>query len=62
MARRQSIAYFCNVNMETSVECIPTCEGATGAKYGPITAGEHLMKKHSATVAGKLCCARTPSV
>ena len=41
-ARRQSIAYFCNVNMETCVECIPTCTGETGAKYGPITAGTRL--------------------
>jgi len=55
MARRQSIAYFCNVNMDTSVECIPTCEGEGGAKYEPIVAGEHLMRKHSAVVAGKLC-------
>ena len=30
MARRQSIAYFCNVNMETVVECIPTCTGDGG--------------------------------
>lgn len=54
-ARRQSIAYFCNINMDTKVACIPTCEGETGAKYEAITAGDHLMRKHSATVAGKLC-------
>ena len=54
-ARRQSVAYFCNVNMDTSVECIPTCAGESGAKYEPIVAGEHLMRKHSSVVAGKLC-------
>ena len=54
-ARRQSVAFFCNINMDAEVECIPTCAGEGGAKYGTITAGEHLMKKHSATVAGKLC-------
>ena len=54
-SRRQSVAYFCNINMDTQVMCIPTCEGADGAKYEPITAGEHLMRKHSATVSGKLC-------
>ncbi|KAL3917438.1 MAG: hypothetical protein SGPRY_006403, partial [Prymnesium sp.] len=53
-ARRQSIAYFCNINMDTVVECIPTCKG-DHAKYSPITAGEHLMRKHLQTVAGKLC-------
>mmetsp|Transcript_25739 Transcript_25739/g.54591 ORF Transcript_25739/g.54591 Transcript_25739/m.54591 type:complete len:358 (+) Transcript_25739:39-1112(+) len=55
-ARRQSIAYFCNINMDAVVECIPTCVGE-GAKYEPITAGEHLMKKHLQTVAGQLCYA-----
>jgi isopenicillin N synthase-like dioxygenase len=54
-ARRQSVAYFCNINMDASVECIPTCAGDAGAKYEPIVAGDHLMKKHSAVVAGKLC-------
>ena len=53
---RQSIAYFCNINMNAIVECIPTCrDGQGGARYGPTTAGEHLMRKHQATVAGKLC-------
>ena len=55
-ARRQSIAYFCNVNMDARVECIPTCEGGR-AKYAPIAAGEWLMRKHAQTVAGQLCYA-----
>ena len=55
-ARRQSIAYFCNVNMDTSVTCIPTCEKERGGEmYEPIVAGDHLMKKHASVVAGKLC-------
>ena len=41
--------------MDAMVECIPTCTGETGAKYEPIAAGEHLMRKHRATVAGVLC-------
>ncbi len=56
-ARRQSLAYFCNVNMDVRVECIPTCCGGEFGepKYEPITAGEHLMRKHQQTVAGQLC-------
>jgi len=59
-ARRQSIAYFCNINMDAQVECIPTCLDPEhtergGAKYAPIAAGDWLMRKHSQTVAGKLC-------
>ena len=55
VARRLSIAYFCNINMDASVQCIPTCEGDEGAKYEPIAAGEWLMRKHMQTVAGQLC-------
>lgn len=54
-ARRLSIAYFCNINMDTMVECIPTCAGEHGAKYGPIAAGEWLMTKHNQTKSGQLC-------
>ena len=63
MARRISIAYFCNVNMDAMVECIPTCVGEHGAKYEPIAAGEWLMRKHSQTQQGQLCYrkAATPS-
>ena len=54
-ARRQSIAYFCNVNMDARVECIPTCRDAAegGAKYEPIAAGELLMRKHAQTGRGQ---------
>jgi len=54
-ARRLSIAYFCNINMDASVECVPTCAIQTPAKYEPIKAGDWLMRKHMQTVAGKLC-------
>ena len=54
-ARRQSLAYFVNVNMDADIECIPTCHGDEGSKYPTIKAGEHLLTKHQQTVAGKLC-------
>ena len=54
-ARRQSLAYFVNVNMDADIECIPTCHGDDGSKYPTIKAGEHLLTKHQQTVAGKLC-------
>ena len=57
-SRRLSIAYFCNIDMDATVECIPTCQGETGAKYDPIAAGDWLMRKHMQTVAGKLCYER----
>mmetsp|Transcript_473 Transcript_473/g.1223 ORF Transcript_473/g.1223 Transcript_473/m.1223 type:complete len:135 (-) Transcript_473:507-911(-) len=54
---RRSIAYFCNINPDAVVDCIPTCrDQATGkAKYESCTAGEHLMAKHTATISGRLC-------
>jgi isopenicillin N synthase-like dioxygenase len=62
-APRQSIAYFCNIDMDAVVEAIPTCVlPGVGAKYAPCTAGEHLMAKHSATVAGRLCYAPEQAV
>lgn len=49
--RRQSIAFFHNINADTSVECIPTCQSPENpAKYPPVLAGEYLMKKHSAAM------------
>lgn len=51
--RRQSIAYFCNVNGDTIIETIPTCYNDTNnpTKYPtPITAIEHLMSKHLASM------------
>lgn len=51
--RRQSIAYFCNVNGDTIIETIPSCfhERNNPTKYPtPITAMEHLMSKHLASM------------
>jgi isopenicillin N synthase-like dioxygenase len=53
--RRQSLAYFCNLNMDADVQAIPTCVTADHpAKYPPTRAGEHLMAKHGASTAGIL--------
>jgi isopenicillin N synthase-like dioxygenase len=48
--RRQSMAFFHNINADTVVECIPTCAGEEGPKYAPITAFDHLMQKHLASM------------
>ena len=55
VARRISIAYFCNVNMDAMVECIPSCAGEHGPKYEPIGAGAWLMRKHEQTQKGQRC-------
>lgn len=53
--RRQSIAYFCNLNMDAHVEVIPTCVSEENpSKYPPTKAGDHLMAKHSASTRGIL--------
>lgn len=45
-ARRLSIAYFCNPQDDLLIECIPTCcSESTPAKYPPIEAGQHRLKK-----------------
>jgi len=50
-ARRQSIAFFHNINHDHLVETIPTCLSADGkSKYQPITAWDHLIEKHLASV------------
>ena len=49
--RRQSIAYFQNLNRDAVIECFPSCQDEEHpAKYPPITAGEHLMLKHEAAM------------
>jgi len=53
--RRQSMAYFCNLNMDAHIEAIPTCVSEENpAKYPPTLAGDHLMAKHSASTKGIL--------
>ena len=49
--RRQSMAFFHNINPDHLVEVIETCTSAElPAKFEPITAGEHLMQKHNAAM------------
>lgn len=53
--RRQSMAYFCNLNMDAHVEAIPTCVSEENpSKYPPTLAGDHLMSKHYASTRGIL--------
>ena len=52
--RRQSIAFFHNINADYVVECIPTCTDKDNPpKYPPITAQDHLMQKHLASLGKK---------
>jgi len=52
--RRQSMAFFCNINHDHLVECIPTCQSPENpAKYPPILAWDHLISKHTASVEKK---------
>jgi isopenicillin N synthase-like dioxygenase len=47
--RRQSIAFFQNINHDYNVSAIPTCVSATHPrKYSDILAWDHLMAKHTA--------------
>jgi isopenicillin N synthase-like dioxygenase len=49
--RRQSIAFFHNINGDAIVETIESCRDANGgSKYGPIKALDHLLEKHYASV------------
>ena len=46
--RRQSIAYFCNLNREATVAVVPSCiTTERPARYPPINAFEHLMQRHA---------------
>lgn len=50
-ARRQSIAFFQNINADYNVSCIPSCQSAENpARYPDILAWDHLMEKHLASV------------
>jgi len=43
-SRRQSLIFFHQPNYDAMVECLPSCRDG-GAKYAPITSGEHLLTK-----------------
>jgi isopenicillin N synthase-like dioxygenase len=47
--RRQSLIFFHQPNYDALIECLPTCRGREGAKYVPITSGEHLLTKMQKT-------------
>lgn len=49
--RRMSIAFFVNMNGDAHVEPIESCGEA---KYAPITAGQHLLSKHLASMGEEL--------
>lgn len=52
--RRQSVAFFHNIDHDHLVECIPTCTSADNPpKYPPILFWDHLMEKHLASTGGK---------
>ena len=49
--RRQSVAFFHNINADHVVKVIDTCTSEEQpAKYPPIAAFEHLMQKHRAAM------------
>jgi isopenicillin N synthase-like dioxygenase len=43
--RRQSLIFFHQPNYDAAIECLPTCLGAEGDKFPPITSGGHLLSK-----------------
>ena len=42
---RYSMPFFLHPHSAASLECLPQCEGRTGPKYPPITAGEYLEQR-----------------
>lgn len=52
--RRQSIAFFYNVNRDATVQCITNKEDNEVAKYEPIIAGDFLLQKHLASMGMKM--------
>ena len=50
-SERYSIAFFCNPNKETLVECIPGCSSEDNPyKYKPMTAGDYITMRLSGTI------------
>mmetsp|Transcript_13687 Transcript_13687/g.22426 ORF Transcript_13687/g.22426 Transcript_13687/m.22426 type:complete len:354 (+) Transcript_13687:77-1138(+) len=53
-ARRQSIAFFVNMNGNTTVLPLDTCvDEAHPSKYAPIKASEHLIQRHNQSMMAK---------
>jgi isopenicillin N synthase-like dioxygenase len=42
---RFSMPFFLHPHSNASLACLPQCEGESGAKYPPITAGEFLQQR-----------------
>ncbi|MBD8094598.1 isopenicillin N synthase family oxygenase [Pseudomonas fluorescens] len=50
---RYSVPFFFTGNMNTLVECLPTCLGSAGiAKYPPVTIEQHFMERYQASYGG----------
>lgn len=49
LSDRYSIPFFYEPSFDTVVECIENCLGDEGAKYPPITSGQHLLDKYKET-------------
>jgi isopenicillin N synthase-like dioxygenase len=47
---RYSIAFFCNANKETMIECLETCRQSSPAKYPPVSSHEYITKRLSETI------------
>lgn len=53
-ARRQSIAFFVNMNGDTTVLPLETCvDESHPSKYAPIKASEHLIQRHNLSMMAK---------
>ena len=53
LARRQSMAFFHNINPTQIVECIPSCTSEDlPPQFPPIISGDFLMEKHLASTGG----------
>lgn len=49
--RRQSVAFFHNINADAVVECIDTCQSEDNPpKYPPVKAFDFLLEKHLASI------------
>ncbi|HUE47557.1 MAG TPA: 2-oxoglutarate and iron-dependent oxygenase domain-containing protein [Aestuariivirgaceae bacterium] len=62
-SRRQSIVFFHQPNYDAVVECLPGCRDATTpVRYPPVTSGEHLRSKLSASKARTKRTGRSSSI
>mmetsp|Transcript_20575 Transcript_20575/g.26655 ORF Transcript_20575/g.26655 Transcript_20575/m.26655 type:complete len:179 (+) Transcript_20575:422-958(+) len=61
-SRRQSLAFFHNLNHDANVSAIETClEPGVSPKWPPILAYDHLMQKHFASTSGMATPTPSPS-